>query len=319
MKSFIRFFLALFVFISLPVYASSPVKINPNLAPEAISYIDNCDPSFTFESNHINYSPRRDEIIGERFQAGDTWYDFHANGSVGKMIAVEADGGVHITWCDGYEEDILDGERHQKYNFLDPENEEWIEEDGALVDFGINRGGFGCMALTAEDEPRALVFYHGKVDTAWTGFCGIDFEARLGVFETISLPRYPQMTAYFPQGVVSPEGRIHIATQRRDRGMIGYIFGQLDDDGMPEFDEIVQEVGETHRTTLRIACSQQSERAAIVWMASRVGYPVPDECRGAGTAEPDKPRRCSSVPVVFAPEFAGIERPHESQGMPRFS
>ncbi len=273
----IPFITALLMFVYTPVVAGSSVRVNPNMAPEVTQSTEDGDKPVQFTNNRYNFSPRRDDIIGERFQAGDTWYDFHANGSVGKMIAVGPNGGVHITWGDGFSEDVLAGERHQKYNYFDPESEEWIAADGETVDFGMDRGGFGSLALTAEEEPRAMIFFHGKDDTTWTGFCGIDFEVGLGVFETVFLPRYPQLTAYFPQAAVSPEGRIHVAMQRRDRRMIGYAVGELDRDGIPVFDENLREVGETHRTTLRIACSAQSERTAIVWMESRIGFPIPEE------------------------------------------
>ncbi len=275
-------FISLLILVCIiPSAASQSIAVRPEQLQEPIAHHDNNNGRLIRSvRSAVDLSPRRDDFLGERSQAGDTWYDFHANGSTGKMIAIAPNGGVHITWCDGYEEDVLGGERHQKYNYYDPDNEEWMEEDGSTVDFGIDRGGFGCLALTEEDDPRALVFYHGKDDTAWTGFSGIDFEAGLGVFETIFLPQYPQMTAYFAQGVVSPEGKIHVATQRRDRGMIGYAIGELGDDGLPEYDEVVREVGETHRTTLRIASSPHSERVAIIWMMPRAGIPIPEEWNG---------------------------------------
>jgi len=236
------------------------------------------------DSRHVNPhpEPRRDDFIGERFIAGDTWYDFQSNGSIGKMIAVDAGGGVHITWMDGFEEDLFEGERHQMYNYLNPD-EGWLAEDGEQVDFS-ERGGFGCLCLTTEEAPRALVFSHCKVDDEWRGVCSIDFALGLGAFQSVLLPRYPEQTAYFPQGVMSPEGRIHVIMQRRDRNMISYASGELNDGGMPEFGEVPIEAGVTHRTSFRIACSSQSERAVIVWYASRVGVPQPEDYPGQGYA-----------------------------------
>jgi len=223
---------------------------------------------------------RRDDFLGERFIAGDTWYDFHSNGSIGKMVAVDEEGGVHITWMDGYDDNLEDGVRRQKYNFFSPDDE-WLEEEGREV-FEHDRGGFGCLCLTTDDNPRTMIFYHGKIDTAWRSFCAVDFDYAWGAFEITLLPSFPDMVVYFPQGVMSPEGRIHVATQRRDRGMISYISGELDEDGLPVLAELPRAVGETHRTTLRIACSNQSERAAIVWLTSRVGIPAPEDWAGTG-------------------------------------
>jgi len=112
--------------------------------------------------------------------------------------------------------------------------------------------------------------------------CSIDFDYAWGAFETSILPGYHDMIVYFPQGVMSPESRIHIATQRRDRLMISYISGELDEGGRLSLADMPEQVGETHRTTFRIACSSQSERAAIVWIASRVGVPAPEDWAGSG-------------------------------------
>jgi hypothetical protein len=278
--------LILFLMLLISAQASVGGNISPSVKAGAAAgtarefypgdRIQNTRTIHKFPLNHT----RRDDIIGERFIAGDTWYDFNSNGSIGKMIAVDADGGVHITWMDGLDDDLEGGERLQKYNFFSPDDE-WLWEGGWEV-FETDRGGFGCLCLTTDENPRAMIFYHGKIDTAWQSFCAVDFEYAWGAFEITLLPSFPEMVVYYPQGVMSPEGRIHIATQRRDRGMISYISGELNEDGQPVLAEMPAAVGETHRTTLRIACSKQSERAAIVWLTSRVGIPAPEDWAGTG-------------------------------------
>ena len=228
----------------------------------------------TTPRRHYTTSPRRDDFLGERFVAGDTWYDFQTNGSLGKMIALDSDGGVHITWTDGYNEDLETGERHQKYNYL-PHDGDWLNEDGYPID-NIVRGGFGCLWLTTDDLPRALTFYHGKIDDVWRGMSGVDLEPGFGGFDSTPLPVYQDQTVYFPQGVMTPEGRIHVVYQRRDRAMISYAQGELDEDGFLVFGDFPFEVGATHRTNFRIACSEQSERTVIGYTTARAGIPAPD-------------------------------------------
>ena len=230
----------------------------------------------TTPRHHDTTSLRRDYFLGERFVAGDTWYDFQTNGSLGKMIAIAPNGGVHITWTDGIDDDLENGERHQKYNYYTPDGE-WIEEDGYAVDTGnILRAGFGCLWLTTDDEPRALSFYHGKIDNVWRGMSGVDLEPGFGAFDSTPLPVYPEQTVYFPQGVMTPEGRIHVVYQRRDRAMISYAQGEIDEDGFLVFGDFPIQVGETHRTNFRIACSQRSERTVIGYTTARAGIPAPD-------------------------------------------
>lgn len=228
--------------------------------------------------------PRRDDIIGERFVAGDTWYDFQTNGSLGKMIAVDPDGNVHITWMDGSDDNLLGGDRHQKYNVYFPDDEEWLVDGGQEIDPGGERNGYGSMLLTTEDDPRALIFYHGRFEDDWRGMCAIDFLPALGAFEKVELPRFVDQIAYFAQGAMTQEGLIHVALQRRDRGMISYTLGELDEDGIPAFGDLV-EVGGTHRTSLRIARSPTSDRVAITWLYPRAGIPQPEEWATGGYAQ----------------------------------
>ena len=237
----------------------------------------------TFTLVSAEFTPGRDDFIGERFIAGDTWYDFQTNGSLGKMIAVDPDGNIHITWTDGYTDDLEQGERHQKYNYFISEEEEWLEEGGIAID-SETKGGFGCLWLTTDETPRPLAFFHAKLDTAWRGFCGVDLGTGWGAFVYLPLPTLQDQAAYFPQGVMTPDGRIHIALQRRDRGMIAYAAGELDENDIPVFGDRLIEVGATHRTNLRIACSPQSERVAIGWTTSRVGIPAPDNWGGTAYA-----------------------------------
>ncbi len=250
-----------------PEYIRSQVHNLYNVAPPAGEY-----PSVQPPMNRL---PNRDDILGERFIAGDTWYDYQTNGSLGKMIAVDPNGGVHITWMDGLDDDLIEGVRRQKFNYYNP-NGQWVFEDGNNAD-NADRSGYGCLCLTTEDDPRALVFYHGRWDDDWRGLSSIDFFQGWGAFTQVLLPRFPDQIIYFPQGVMSVGGRIHVAFQRRDRQMISYAYGWINEDnGLPEYWDIPRQVGETHRTTLRIAQSPINERVAIVWLRSRVGVPAPE-------------------------------------------
>ncbi len=221
--------------------------------------------------------PRRD-IVGERFQAGDTWYDYQSNGSIGKMIAVDGEGGVHIIWMDGEGADLGASNRNMKYAYA--VDDEFAEEDGTRVNNG-RRGGYGHIALTVEDEPRGLAFYHAQGDDdAFAGMVGVDFLPGLGAFLETPLPQYPDANVYWPQGVMTSEGRIHVVYNRAGADMISYAVGVLDRDGNPEFGEFPEQVSETSLNTYRIAASPNSERVAITWVASRVGIPPPENWDG---------------------------------------
>ncbi len=219
--------------------------------------------------------PRRDDIIGESFQAGDTYYDYQSNGTVGKMIALDTDGGIHVTWMDLYNTDIANGNRHQKYNYF--VDDEWMDNDGVQIDVG-NRGGYGAIALTEEEIQRAMAFYHMQTNDGLVSYCGIDIEQGIGAFISAALPSYPTNATGWAQGVQSPDnGMIHVVMNRSDAGMISYTQGYIDRNGEPVFEEdFPLEVSETHVNSYRIARSPHSDRVAITWQMTRTAIPAPE-------------------------------------------
>ena len=141
-------------------YAKAPVMAIPGPEDRPADRIVKPDdplPDAEFVQPNHPFRPRRDDIIGEAFEAGDTYYDYQSNGAIGKFIGVDQAGNVHVSWMDGYDVDSRD--RHQKYNIFWPEVEEWEYDDGAEVDAG-DRSGYGCMWLTEEEAQRALIFTH---------------------------------------------------------------------------------------------------------------------------------------------------------------
>lgn len=280
MKIIITFFLAIFLFSNAVAEVSPHMKKLVKLkADKIIMPNDPVAPAKVMAPRLPARppAPRRD-IVGERFQAGDTWYDYQSNGSIGKMIAVGEDGGVHIIWMDGEGAELGPSNRNMKYGYA--VDDEFAEEDGTRVNNG-QRGGYGHIALTTEDEPRGLAFYHAQGDDdVFAGMVGVDFLPGLGAFLETPLPQYPDDNVYWPQGVMTTEGRIHVVYNREDAGMVSYALGGLDRNGNPEFGEFPEQVAETHLNTYRIAASPNSERVAITWVTSRVGIPAPDNWAG---------------------------------------
>ncbi len=229
------------------------------------------------------WTPRRDDIIGDVFEAGDTYYDYQSNGSIGKFIGVDQDGNVHVSWMDGYDVDNIT--RHQKFNYFVTEDEEWLEVGDQQVDEG-DRSGYGCLWLTEEEAQRAIVFTHvmgGPYpdEMVWAG--ALDFRPGWGAFMVTVFPTFPDDLVRWPQGVMSAEsGTIHVVGNDLgdDGGRIAYLPAYI------EFDEIVFDVdnpvvvGETHLNSYRIARSRVSERVAITWMFPRTDIPAPPEWDG---------------------------------------
>lgn len=271
-----RLTLALFVLMTWTLNAGAADNVVKYASPDTRAYrIVNPDdpfPPVKVVERERERQPQRDEIIGDQFLAGDTYYDYQSNGTVGKMITLGVNGGIHITWMDGYSDQVPEGTRYQKYNYLI--NDRWRWEDGIAVGPG-ERSGYGSICLSTGENPRAMVFYHVSLDDYVPSICGLDFDLGFGAFVSGRLPRYPDYDIIWPQGGMSPEGRIHVVYNRRDARMISYAGGVVDGE-TPSFGDVPVQAGETHLNTFRIAVSRQSERAAITWIAPRSGIP-PDE------------------------------------------
>ena len=280
MKTFTLILAGLLISVGLQAKESANVR-GPRTTP-AYKLIDANEQ----EPGNVRFTPPRprlpgrdDVILGEQFLPGDTWYDYQANGCVGKMIAVDDQGGVHVTWMDGYGSDNA-GTRQQKYNYLDP-NGNWLEEDGVQAPPGT-RSGYGNIVLTREEEQRAVIFCHavgilpGGEPT--TVVC-VDFAMGFGAFEAFQTPNYVETQILWPMGVISPDDMIHVVGNRNDAGMISYS-GTDFRGGQPSFPDVPIEVSPTSLNNYRIVQSPNSERAAITWISSRTGIPAPPEWDG---------------------------------------
>lgn len=276
MKTIISIFLTIFLFnISVAKDTFRDHDLITKKADRIFYPGDPVNASHIILPNPNRNRPQRDDFIGERFLAGRTFYDYQTNGSVGKMIALDSENGIHITWMDGEDADMANGTRNMKYNFFNPEDDSWIEEDGVPIQTGT-RGGYGCIALTNEESQRALAFYHHTAGGGAGNFSmvGVDWARGIGAFDNARLPNYPEDEVLWAQGVMSPEGRIHVVYRRRaGESMISYTRAILNDDGNPvALDENPTAIQLSHVNTTRIARSPNSERAAITWMRSRVDF-----------------------------------------------
>ncbi|MBT7616525.1 MAG: T9SS type A sorting domain-containing protein [Calditrichaeota bacterium] len=275
MKRFLSLFLIL-------VVVSSTIAKNDRQNPEFITtkaggfYLpgDPIQNSRVVLPNNENPEPRphRDPIVGDRVQIGDTWYDYQTNGVTGKMIAVDQEGGIQLMWMDGDNNDLATCPRSIKYNFSDDGGETWIYEAEGNPASDQPRGGYGSIWLTNENPGRAVFFFHqGEGDNLFS-YCGVDFFYGIGAPINYVLPRYPEHSVIWPQGVVSPENRIHVLANRRDGDMLSYTPGVFNGDYEPAFVENPIQVERSHQGSFRVTQSPVSERAAMIWTYPRKGF-----------------------------------------------
>ena len=72
-----------------PQMAIPPIADKP---ADKIVMPDDPMPDAPFIRADHQWMPRRDDIIGDVFEAGDTYYDYQSNGSIGKFIGVDLSG-----------------------------------------------------------------------------------------------------------------------------------------------------------------------------------------------------------------------------------
>ncbi|MBN2541352.1 hypothetical protein JXI42_00645 [bacterium] len=86
---------------------------------------------------------------------GTSWYDYQQNASMGKMIAVDTEGGIHLTWMNGL--NIYAVDRHIYYNYRNPEGV-WLAPGAGVQAEWFTRAGYATLSLFTDNAPE--IAYH---------------------------------------------------------------------------------------------------------------------------------------------------------------
>ena len=232
--------------------------------------------------------PRRDPL-GEVLTVGYTWYDYQHNGTIGKMIAVDSDGGIHITWMKGF--DAQNANRKQCYNAVFDGELLSDPDEGVIVDNSPEppegRAGYGCLTLLPEDD-RAMVFYHVMGVEGAEGFItamSYDFLPGIGAFEATYPPGWPNIETVWPKGAISGGNIAHIlssenAGENPDQiwQRIAYWRGEPLNEDFDEWDwsEPAENIDTTGAITATGAGSILSDKVVLAWHHNRIGADLGD-------------------------------------------
>lgn len=245
-------------------------------------------PHFSNIPDPTRYGPQRDaldELVGTAYAGGTTWYDFQHNGTTGKMIDVDAEGFVHITWTNGL--NSSSSERHVYYNVWDPGTQSFTINNGQAD--GSTRAGY----VTGVSLDNGFFFpgFHEELTTGGTAHSAssIDLIARAGAYTAFE-PGYleengAEMEIIWPKIAEDRHGKLHmVSTENPASGAAGDPQRIYYSRGEPQFDgdfgsEIVWEGvnGTTELLELDtvmvispdVACSRISDRVVIAWSKSR--------------------------------------------------
>ncbi|MFH0765438.1 MAG: hypothetical protein V2A61_03355, partial [Calditrichota bacterium] len=268
--------------------AAAPASFHPtdvrwaNLPPARIIQSD--EPLSGPNSNIPHQVPRRDEAddvaVGEDRTIGWTWYDLQHNGSHGKMVALDTEGGRHFCWTRGYNNQ--QNPRHVVYNYIDPDGQLLLEPgDIGLVDVGP-RSGYCCLDLLPADQ-RPVIFYHvlghiqnnpNQIQMAFS----VDWRLGFGAFIPFYMPLIQGIEVIWPHGVVDQQNVVHIIGTESavgDQIVQRLYYGRAVPDRIFEnwrADEALTLVDEDNGVISAVAAaSPQSNRVALAWHHNRVG------------------------------------------------
>ncbi len=186
------------------------------------------------------YRPHRDDadILGERIEAGETWYDYQANGTLSKMIAVDEDGGIHVVWMNAIDQGLAD--RHTYYNYII--DDEVQLDEGVEVD-GSDRAGYNNMGYAP--NVGAIPIFHTQIgggENYW-GNIAQDFDFGNGAWEVFQNPRDNDRNFVWPHGTVDRNGCSHVLSRLYPdvEGVLDlqYARGVPNDDDEWDFDDPV--------------------------------------------------------------------------------
>ncbi len=309
-------FLIITGLLSTPLFARSADPVNTVLdvrihAPGAVRIIGpdtdviHNSPTEPFDHDAVNTIGRDeaddiesigDVAIGDDFLIGYTWYDYQANGSLGKLIARDRFGGVHFAWMKGY--DSENRERHTVYNYLHPPREDGegdlIAEPGNAprVD-NAERSGYCCLSVIPRgDENPAnndlgVVYFHsqgfqGAPDDEYVGTTqAVDFMRAFGAFDVSYPPAFPETQFIWPHGAVDRNNVSHVFSCQyhgEDGPMwhrVGYSRGTIDDEFIDwTWPEVPVNVDTTAVISQVAAASPTSDKVVLAWHHSRIGIPT---------------------------------------------
>ncbi len=212
------------------------------------------------------HHPHRDDadLVGERYEVGTTWYDYQSNGTLGKMIAVDEDGGIHVVWMKALDAQLAD--RHTYYNYII--DDEVQLEGGVEVD-DADRAGYNNLGYAP--DVGAIPIFHTQVgggDNYWTNIAQ-DADLGEGEFEAYQNPREGGRNFVWPHGTVDRHGRSHVLSRiwPDANGVIDmqYVRGEPDEDeGWVFTDPVIAAcIKGLHYT---VAASRVEDNVALVYI-----------------------------------------------------
>jgi len=187
---------------------------------------------------------------------GTTQYDYQTNGSTGRRIALDSQGGVHFAWMNGTN---YPSTREVTYNYLS-NDANWL---GSATVSQLNGAGYCNIDLTNND--RAVVAYHQwQVDPH--AVIAVDAFTGFGIFDFYDPPDMLGFRAYWPYMSVDYQDFIHVVVIENspnagDPQILGYTRSE---DGGSTWTAI-EEVDTLKVISQNVVASPVSNKVAVIY------------------------------------------------------
>lgn len=140
---------------------------------------------------------------------GGTQYDYQSNGSTGRRIAFDSQGGIHIDWMNGVSYPSV---RHIYYNYKDNTGSWLAPGIGSSVS---QQSGAGYAQLEITNDDRAVAAYHQWQTSPYT-VAAIDAFSGFGIFNYYDPPDFVEgVRCYWPYVAVDVNDRIHLVVNEQ--------------------------------------------------------------------------------------------------------
>ncbi len=227
------------------------------------------------------YVSAQDVALGEAFIVDETWSSIQQTSSVGKMIARDSNGGIHLTWT--WSPSADGGTRRVKYAFADDAAGDLVDQFAyASIADVENRAGYSSLDLwQTNDGAVAALFFHGSSK----GIAAFDFAPGFGAFGSIYFDPPGDIIPINSKGCIGREGRMFLAAGVHNpmAGDPNFVLTVWPAD--PVGDDRWQvgvrtEVELTTGLSHVLTASRTTDRVAVLWHHNLIGVPADEDWAG---------------------------------------
>ncbi len=202
--------------------------------------------------------------IGFVDTVGTTHSSRQHSGEVGRIIALDAFGSIHVAWMNAMDDNVPPQQRRIYYNMRTSEGE-WMMPGGCLAD-GSSRGGYPSLAVL--QGGNGIISYHGNGGMSAHAQVCVDFMSGVCVFDCFEFPAQPTMMIE-PHIARDTNGRIHSIftsmTMEADSFDIWHSSAMYDTNSGQFEGTNAMRVGAQLVSSHNVACARHSPRVALGW------------------------------------------------------